>query len=100
MLLVDLYFFPGDGTFARITDFFAQLWIHSTAADRPTPVSTAATTAHTTTSAGSKFKQTCTSNPAFQRINPSRNSTQHDCRNWKGNSKSTVQKIVQSTAIC
>lgn len=102
MLLVNFYFFPGDSTFARITDFFAQLWIHSTATYCPTPVFTTATTTHTTTSAGSKSKQTCTSNAAFQRINPSRNSTQHDCCNWKGNNigKSTVQKLIQSIAVC
>jgi len=102
MLLVILYFFPGDSTFARIANFFAQLWIHSTATNRPTPIFTTTTTAHTTTSAGSKLKQTCTSNPTFQRTDPSRNSTQHDCCNRKGKNigKSTVQKLIQSTAEC
>lgn len=103
MLLVILYVFlpPGDGTFTRVTAFFAQLWIYSTATHCPAPVFTTTTTAHTTTSASAKSKQTCTSNPAFQRINPSRNSTQHDSCNWKGDNihKSTTQKITQLCAV-
>lgn len=103
MLLVILYVFlpPGDGTFTRITAFFAQLWIYSTATHCPAPVFTTTTTAHTTTSASAKSKQTCTSNPAFQRINPSRNSTQHDSCNWKGDNshKSTIQKITQHNSV-
>lgn len=103
MLLVILYFFfpPGNSTFTRITTFFAQLWIHSTATYCPTPVFTTTTTAHTTTSTGSKPKQTCTSNPAFQRINPSRNSAQHDSCDWKGThmDKSAVQKLIWSVAV-
>lgn len=103
MLLVNLFcFFPGDSTFARITDFFAQLWIHSTATHCPTPVFTTATTAHATTSASSKSEQTGTSNPAVQRTDSSRNSAQHDCCNWKGNNmgRYTAQQLIQSSTVC
>lgn len=96
------FFPPGNSTFTRITTFFAQLWIHSTATYCPTPVFTTTTTAHTTASTGSKFKQTSTSNPALQRIDPSRNSAQHDSCDWKGicMDKFAIQKWIGSMAIC
>lgn len=99
-LLLVLYFLLGDGTFARITNFFAQLWIHSTATYCPTPIFTTTTTAHATTSTGSESKQTCTSNPAFQRVDPSRNSAQHDCCNWKGNNIGIYSTKINTKHSC